>query len=619
MNKPSTVWVARSASLTAFLILLASLFLSHPYTGIRHDAILYAGDALARLKPGQLSQDLYFLFGSQGQYTILPAIYAFLIAQAGLGLGTQIGMLAAQLAYLGATIYFIRGFAPDRKWFYCCLSVVLGWTMYGGLRIFAYSEIFLTSRSFAEPVVLLSLGLVYRQRVIAAITVMLLAALIHPLIAATGFIMLWVVLSFDHRRWLWLAPIGLGLLGLLGLMQIGPFSDVFARYDPDWLTHVKEVNAHAFISHWSLFDFGIIVFDVVALYLLVSRVNNPRLSRFAVAAMLAGLGAMAVSYLFVDLGESVFWGKLQIWRTLWIMHWMAMASLPLTLLALWGRQENGRVAALLLTVGWMAPFSVAPGLVALMALVIDCWPSHIKVTRSLTRFLILATGLCAAIIVGQYEMSIFKSGDLLHRPAELIFSQIFAINILIMLLCIFLWWIAQRQLLLTLLISVGLVLIALSAWDQRSVWTRALESHPLSQQIWPGIVEPSAKVYWYRDLMAPWVLLGRGNYYTQQQGSGAVFSRGMVLELERRRKLTALLDFQEQICRMMNSLNEKQDSCEPTVEAVQEVCTEAKIDYIVLQSTLEAKQALASYATGIVENGYEKKFFLYRCAALTNG
>ena len=146
----------------------------------------------------------------------------------------------------------------------------------------------------------------------------------------------------------------------------------------------------------------------------------------------------------------------------------------------------------------------------------------------------------------------------------------------------------------------------------RGRWSRT----PIGERIWPGLIEDNAKVYWYRDLMAPWILLGHGNYYTAQQGSGAVFSRDMVIELDQRRKLTAMLDFQEQVCRLMNGLNEKQNACEPRREAVQEVCDEAKLDYVVLQSTLDGAKPLADFSTGVVENGYEKKFFLYRCSAL---
>ena len=170
-------------------------------------------------------------------------------------------------------------------------------------------------------------------------------------------------------------------------------------------------------------------------------------------------------------------------------------------------------------------------------------------------------------------------------------------------------------------LAVGLVAVAVSAslWDQRGAWTRRLESYAPGTYIWPGVIEPRAKVYWFRDLMAPWVLLGHGNYYTEQQASGAVFSRDMVIELDRRRKLTAVLDFQEEVCRMMNNLNEKAGTCEPDATALRSLCVDGGIDYVVLQSMVGGATAAATFSTGVVENGYEKRFFLYRCAGLIRG
>jgi len=93
----------------------------------------------------------------------------------------------------------------------------------------------------------------------------------------------------------------------------------------------------------------------------------------------------------------------------------------------------------------------------------------------------------------------------------------------------------------------------------------------------------------------------------------------MMIKLDRRRRLTAILDFQEQLCRMMNGLSEKANSCEPDADAVRTLCVDGAVDYVVLQSTIEHTIPLASYSTGVVENGYEKKFFLYRCSALSPG
>ena len=595
------------------------MLLSHPFTGIRHDGTLYAGEALARLLPGEFHDDLYFHYGSQGRFTLLPALYAKLIALFGLGFGTIVGMLAAFGLYLAATSYLVSWLAPERLRVVCVLAVVLGWTIYGGNRIFAYSEAFLTARSFSEPAVLFGLGALMRGRRVLAAALLLIALAIHPLVGAAGLLVAWIFLLQQDRRWIVLAAVGAAAFVVLGLIGKAPFNDVFARYDVAWLDLVQEANGHAFVLRWSVLDYGVIVFNLAVLWFTARLVDDGRLRGFVIAVAAAGVGATLVSVIAVDLLHNPFFGKLQIWRALWIMQWSAMATLPLALFALWRRGEEGRIAALFLGIGWMAPFTVAPGLLAILAVVVEALRNRITITRTTTRIAGVAALLAGASIAIQYEARVVKLGILLDQPLWLMLGQALAMNVLLLGAAVLLLRALPRFGLFGPVIALLVFAGSLMVWDQRGAWTHKLESYALGTQIWPGLIEPDAKVYWYRDLIAPWVLLAHGNYYTQQQGSGAVFSRDMVIELDRRRKVTALLDFQEQICRMMNNLNEKATSCEPDADAVRTVCTEGGIDYVVLQSTLEGAIPLANFSTGVVENGYEKKFYLYRCSALQHG
>ena len=616
--RSSRVWSLQRLSIVLFVA--AAFILAHPYTGIRHDGTLYAGDALARLLPGGFRDDLYFLYGSQGRFTLLPAVYAALISSFGIGNGTIVGLLIAFALYLAATWYLVAWFAPARWQAFCVLSVTLGWTIYGGNRIFGYSEPFLTARSFGEPVVLLGLAWLVRGRLWLAIAALLLALSIHPLIAVGGCLVAWVYLSSRDQRWLLLAPVGIVVLLVLGAIGGGLFADLFSRYDAQWLVLVHEANGHAFVLRWTMLDYGVIVFDAAVLWF-AARLSHERddLRRFVIAVAIAGVGATVVSLVLVDLLGNPFFGKLQIWRAEWIMQWTAMAMLPIVLRDLWRRGEHGRVAAAFMAIAWVAPFSVAPALLAVMAVVIDATRARFVITSLTTRIVCMAGVIIGLAIAAQYEARVFKLGALLDQPLQAMVAQALTMN-LVILLGAFLLLRATPKLGWTGPI-VGLVVLAgaMGFWDQRGAWTQKLESYPTGTHIWPGLIEPQAKVYWYRDLVAPWVLLGHGNYYTQQQGSGAVFSRDMVVELDRRRKVTAILDFQEQICRMMNNLSEKQGSCEPDAEAVRTVCTEGGIDYVVLQSSLEGARQIADFSTGVVENGYEKKFFLYRCSALKPG
>lgn len=605
-----------TASLAAALLVVAVFLFSHSYTGVRHDGSLYLGDALARLLPGQFHDDLYFLFGSQGRFTLLPAFYAALIQAFGVGGGTMAGLLLAFALYLSAAWYLVAGFTTRLRAI-VLLSVVLGWTIYGGLRIFAYSESFLTARSFAEPLVLAALGLLIRGRTIPALATLAVGLLVHPLIAAGGWLAAGIWLLGADRRWWWAVLAGVLATLALGAWGGGPFADFFTRYDATWLALVQEANGHAFVLRWNAHDFGLVAFELIVLWFVATRLDNPILRRLAIAVAIAGVVAIGASLVLVDLLGSSFFGKLQIWRAQWILQWVAMASLPLVVEVLWREDgPHGRVAAILLAIAWVAPYTAAPAVLAAMALAIDALRTRFVLSRP--TFLVVAAGgvVAAVTVVVQYEMRVVKLGTLLDQPMRLMLGQALAMNVALMAVALALLLFAPRAIG-TLAIAVAMCVGAVAVWDQRSDWPKRLESYPVGTHVWKGLIEPDAKVYWYRDLIAPWLLLGHANYYTQQQGSGAVFSRDMVVELDKRRKVTGLLDFQEQLCRMMNGLNEKPGSCEPDVEAMRAVCSDGGIDYAVLQSRLDGARPVASLSTGVVENGYEKTFYLYRCAALS--
>jgi hypothetical protein len=73
---PKGPWVMRAA---VCLALLACWVLVHPYRGMVHDALLYTLQALSRLYPESLGQDLFLAHGSQEDFTIFSRIYAPLI------------------------------------------------------------------------------------------------------------------------------------------------------------------------------------------------------------------------------------------------------------------------------------------------------------------------------------------------------------------------------------------------------------------------------------------------------------------------------------------------------------------------------------------------------------
>jgi len=58
------------------LLCLAAWALSHSYLGMFHDAGLYTLQALSRLTPESLTEDVLLRFGSQDRFTIFSPPYA---------------------------------------------------------------------------------------------------------------------------------------------------------------------------------------------------------------------------------------------------------------------------------------------------------------------------------------------------------------------------------------------------------------------------------------------------------------------------------------------------------------------------------------------------------------
>lgn len=97
-----------------FMLLLALWFFSHPYQGIWDDGVFYAVQALARLRPEVYGKDLFFLYGSQDEFTLFSPIYAAFIRLFGLDRAMPLILLSGYALWFGSTMLLagrlLRGF-----------------------------------------------------------------------------------------------------------------------------------------------------------------------------------------------------------------------------------------------------------------------------------------------------------------------------------------------------------------------------------------------------------------------------------------------------------------------------------------------------------------------------
>ena len=88
---------------------VASWFISRPYEGIYHDARLYTLQALGRLHPQSLGQDVFLRFGSQDAFTLFSPIYAAAIRVLG------VEDAARLLTLLGHAWWFAAAYLVARR------------------------------------------------------------------------------------------------------------------------------------------------------------------------------------------------------------------------------------------------------------------------------------------------------------------------------------------------------------------------------------------------------------------------------------------------------------------------------------------------------------------------
>ncbi|UWU56157.1 hypothetical protein NDR96_14460 [Stenotrophomonas maltophilia] len=92
---------------------LALVIYLRPYTGIRHDATLYLAQALRLLDPDIFNRDLFFVAGSQADFTLFPQLLASLLRHFQPGDLFLVLSLLGRIAFYGASWYLIRALFPQ--------------------------------------------------------------------------------------------------------------------------------------------------------------------------------------------------------------------------------------------------------------------------------------------------------------------------------------------------------------------------------------------------------------------------------------------------------------------------------------------------------------------------
>lgn len=610
--------------LLAALLALVLWTLSRPYGGLAHDGILYLGQALLHLRPEAMSKDIFFEFGSQDRFSLFSRLLAWLYQRLDLPLVQVLVLTACHAALLVASWLLMTPIAPTQRWLGLAALAVLS-HQYGGHAIFAFAERFVTARTLAEPLALLSLVACTRGRVRLSLATLVACALVHPLVALGAATTVWVWLVFHDRRWLLgLAVVPAGLL--LGAIGVAPLDQLLRRYDPTWWAIVETVSRHVLVSTWGHEDWSLLTFDM-GLLALAARWFPPPLARVCHAVLIACALLVTCSLLVSDHLHNVLITQLQLWRVLWIAHLLALALLPALSLRAWSQGPHGRMLAIALVTAATAVYARWPAgwvflLWVLLTLSLGRLPG--AVTPAFARAVSLASGvvlvaLSAAVFQSHHEVLTARRDASTLANAVLLLVTIPAISLPVA--AVLLRLERRRAVAAAIVLLAGAAAWGVTHWDRRPDMTRAIESglhddHPFRHHL-----PPHAQVMWWRFPAATWVLLQRPNYWSGTQGSGLLFNRDTAVEFMRRHRLFEGLGVQEHLCRAMHALNAEasegvQDSslneCVPTSELMRKFCrADRGPTHLVFERRFDV--ALAAWTVPATA-GPQRTWYLYDCA-----
>ncbi len=544
------VWIDIS-----FAFLIANLWLcTHRYLGIIGDGRLYAVQALNAINPGRFSQDLYFKYGSQDQFTLFTFIYKaciqfFGLAASGIGL-----ILVAHFLWVSSLVYLARALIQYKL---LALFSVATAILLPGSPVFPYGEAVLTPRLFSEALTMFALGALLHRKILRTILLLGVSLPIHPLMTIPGLAVLFVHQTARHRLW-GLAAVACFVVCLaLAFLGREPFVRLTSTFDPEWLSIVALRDYFCFITKWGIADW-LKIFTTLPLTVYFLIVTEGHMRRFLFEVFVVAIGAMLVTLIGGDLLHNIFIVDIQPWRATWLLSVVTYLLIVPVVFRLKDIRlsSNSRLAAFLLIVTalliglsqFVAPVAFCASALAIITGSVGTWEAVSgRAVPWLPRIAIVAligaaTGFAAVFLFWMFFAFDIPKNELLELAVTLGLTA--ASMGAIVILLVFVPNHSTRSVVPASVACLALALVVASAlnWDQRPPWTKFVETAQAPPDLLLSLLPPKESVYWEGDVRAPWFLLRRASYFSCEQGTGVLFSRGTAIEYGRRHDAIEPLD-----------------------------------------------------------------------------
>ncbi|QLI80987.1 hypothetical protein HZU75_05310 [Chitinibacter fontanus] len=205
-------------NLGSVIVLFACWVLAHPYRGIWHDARVYLIQAYHLANPQWFVGELWFAYGSQGNFTIFPYLYLKVLKLFSVMHGAFIVSMFGGLFWILALYALIGFFVQGCYRFILVLMLVclpLSYSIFPSLDLYL-NENFATARPFSLGLACIALYLYLRRKSVMVGICSLMALILHPLMGAGAVtIIIFTELLKLNSKWIWVAVIGVILFLLM--------------------------------------------------------------------------------------------------------------------------------------------------------------------------------------------------------------------------------------------------------------------------------------------------------------------------------------------------------------------------------------------------------------------
>jgi hypothetical protein len=307
------------------------------YHGFFHDALLYTTMALEKISPANYRNDLIIQFGSQGEFSAFPAVFAGIIRIIGLD------NAAFTLTGCGQLLWFLGLYTLARR-----LNSHQGATIIGIACVvffsryydsdgsFSYAEPFPTPRIFSEGLSLLALSAAISRHYIKAALLLVVAIALHPLMAGYTLLITNILFLCDQRinarvRIIY-ALTAATILGVLAAARVSAFAGFLVPFDDSWFEIIDFGEQPVLPGAWSTGSAYRIIFFLLILGFAQWRHRGSTQNWVFITCAI---------FLFAIWGSGSgifhdqFITQLQPWRGIWLLQVLSLLTLGNLLSQLW--------------------------------------------------------------------------------------------------------------------------------------------------------------------------------------------------------------------------------------------------------------------------------------------